>query len=322
MRALMRPRLTVACVFTVTAIMAAMLPAAARAAGPAATGCAMKRYASLDLLELEGGLIAVPVRIQDSDAFMVLNLAGAISQISAQAAARLGLPLTTVPADVAMRESGMRDKKTYTRALDRYAATRQFALGELRFPDQQFLVDPLSTTQPVYGSPQIVGMLASDLLWHSDLELDLRNLKLNLYAPSRCGAKVVYWAEQSQVLPLARGPFGDFYFTTELNGKKLETALSTLHEGTFLARDAARALYGIDGTSFGAAELKAGALSLGGERVELRPRATAECPLTDKGDGYGYIGCFGAYPLVLGREVLKRLHLYLSNQENRLYFTD
>jgi hypothetical protein len=43
--------------------------------------------------------------------------------------------------------------------------------------------------------------------------------------------------------------------------------------------------------------------------------------LTDKGDGYGYIGCFGAYPLILGREVLNRLHLYVSVGENRLYFT-
>jgi hypothetical protein len=30
----------------------------------------------------------------------------------------------------------------------------------------------------------------------------------------------------------------------------------------------------------------------------------------------------GAYPLLLGRAVLNRLHLYLSNRENLLYFTD
>jgi hypothetical protein len=307
---------------SVAASAAAFEPGTARAAGPAATACELKRYASLDLLELDGGLIAVPVRIQDSDAFMVLDLSGSISKISAQAAAHLALPLTAVPARVAMRESGTHGSQAYTHKLDQYAATRHFSIGELRFPDQQFLVDPLSTSERVYGSPQIIGTLASDLLWHSDLELDLGRLKLNLYAPSRCGGKVVYWAEHAEVLPLARGPFGDFYFTTELNGKKLETALSTLNEGAILASDAARTLFGSDGPPFGAAELKAGALRLAGERVELQAAPTEQCPLTDKGDGYGYIGCFGAYPLILGREVLRRLHLYLSNQENRLYFTD
>ncbi len=322
MLAPMQRWLTAAAVFTATAMTAVFPPAAAGAAATATSGCAMKRYASLDLLELEGGLIAVPVRVQDSDAFMVLNLSGAISKISAQAVAAFALPLTVVPADIAFRESGTRGKKTYHRKLDQYAATRQFSIGELRFPGQQFLVDPVSTTTAVYGSPQIIGMLANDLLWHADLELDLGNHKLNLYAPNRCGANVVYWSEHPEMLPLARGPFGDSSFTTELNGKKLETALSTLNDGTFLASDAAHALYGIDGGEFGTAELKAGALSLAGERVELLPRPNEECPLTDKGDGYGYIGCFGAYPLMLGRAILKRLHLYISNQENRLYFTN
>jgi hypothetical protein len=300
----------------------ASLPARADAVSAAGPACEMKRYASLDLLRLEGGLIAVPVRIQDSDAFMVLNLAGSISKISSQAVAHLGLPLTAVPADVAFRESGTQGKKTYTRKLDQYAATRQFSIGELRFPDQQFLVDPQSTLLAVYGSTQIVGTLASDLLWRSDLELDLARAKLNLYAPSRCGEKVVYWAEHAEVLPLARGPFGDFYFTTELNGKKLETALSTLSDATILASDAARVLYGIDGAVLEDPELAAGRLRLTGERVELRPRPNEDCPLTDKGDGYGYIGCFGSYPLMLGREVLNRLHLYVSARDNRMYFTD
>jgi hypothetical protein len=48
----------------------------------------LKRYASLDLSGLRNGYLLVPVTIQGSHAFMILNIANAFSSITENAASR------------------------------------------------------------------------------------------------------------------------------------------------------------------------------------------------------------------------------------------
>jgi hypothetical protein len=35
----------------------------------------------------------------------------------------------------------------------------------------------------------------------------------------------------------------------------------------------------------------------------------------------GYSGCYGRYPLVLGRAALRKLHLYFASREKLIYFS-
>jgi hypothetical protein len=68
------PRALAAFVLMAVAFTAASAPTADGAPARSAA-CELQRYASLDLLQLENGLIAVPVRIQDSDAFIMGSMA-------------------------------------------------------------------------------------------------------------------------------------------------------------------------------------------------------------------------------------------------------
>jgi hypothetical protein len=73
-----------------------------------AKDCQLKRYASLDLSGLRNGYLLVPVTIQGSHAFMILNIANAFSSITENAASRLALQIKRIPfgADVSSRSTG------------------------------------------------------------------------------------------------------------------------------------------------------------------------------------------------------------------------
>jgi hypothetical protein len=38
-------------------------------------------------------------------------------------------------------------------------------------------------------------------------------------------------------------------------------------------------------------------------------------------EALGYSGCYGRYPLVLGRDALRKLHLYLASRQKLIYFS-
>jgi hypothetical protein len=90
------------------------------------------------------------------------------------------------------------------------------------------LCDSLSselTSARRYTRSDIIGILGIDYLWKMDLELDLAHRMLNLYEPSKCPGREVYWSSQYNVVPLRRDAFGNFFFPMELDGRKLEAIL-------------------------------------------------------------------------------------------------
>jgi hypothetical protein len=62
-------------------------------------------------------------------------------------------------------------------------------------------------------------------------------------------------------------------------------------------------------------------LALTDEKVRLIDPPNEHCRLVRKEDAIGYTGCLYAYPLKLGSDVLRRLHIYVATEENLMYYT-
>src|SRR6267378_5521544 len=130
-------------------------------------------------------------------------------------------------------------------------ATMSFQLGDITYSQEHLLIDPHSTSARRYTRSDIIGILGIDLLWKMDLDLDLAHRKLNLYEPSKCPGREVYWSSQYNVVPLRRDAFGNFFFPMELDGRKLEAILTTNNSVSTLSTDVTRRVYGFDKNSSG-----------------------------------------------------------------------
>lgn len=295
-----------------------------------AAPCRLTRLASLELQLQSNGRVLVPVTIQGAVAYMYLNLGSPFSSLSKQAVARLALPTTQIDKELDITQDKSR--------VQQYASVSDLGLGDVHYPDEHLLVNPLSRA-PEYESGQVIGILGIDRLWSTDLEIDLAQRKMNLYSPDHCAGAGAYWSAQYQVVPLRRDGLGDFYFPMELDGRKIEAVFGTANALTTLSTDVTRRVYGFDkGSSdiesvkdaagnvtaqYRAMKLTASGLSLSDERVLLTdPPRSDHCRLEQKGESaVGYTGCLYQYPLQIGTDVLGKLHVYIAMKENLLYYT-
>jgi hypothetical protein len=306
----------------VTALLAAM-PSVIVAAS-----CGSRKLASLELKILPDGNVLVPVVFQGTAAYMYLEIGSVLTMVSQQAVDRFALHTSELPADFILAGAQQVRKS---------AAVSDIAIGEVHSPDNHFPVDPVSSTSSRYSSADIIGMLGVNLLWQMDIELDLSHKRFDLYSPNKCAEHAVYWTGHYEVVPLRRGPLGEFYFPMELDGRKIEASFSSGSSVTTLTTDVTKRVYGFDRDSpdvesvtdqeghtssqFRAMRMTASGLQVIDEKVRLLDPHKSTCRLMKKADAIGYENCFGVYPLRLGRSVLEKLHIYIATEENRLYFT-
>ena len=305
-----------------------LLPA--KAASPAAQSpaCESHQLASLDLELPDKGQVLVPITVNNARFYMYFEIASPFTAVSEQAVARFALPRADIGKVLDITSGGKR--------VQQYA-TMTFQLGDATYSGEHILIDPQSTDPRRYARTDIIGYLGIDFLWKMDLDLDLAHRKLNLYEPSKCPGREVYWSSYYNVVPLRRDAFGNFFFPMELDGRKLEAILTTDSTVSSLSTDVTKRIYGFDKNSSGvetrtdddghtiaqyrAMKLTASGLTVMDEKIQLADPPNNTCRLTKKGDAIGYTDCLYRYPLRLGSDVLRRMHVYLATKENMMYFT-
>jgi predicted aspartyl protease len=304
-----------------------VLVALARATSLHATetpDCTLKKYASLDLAGDLSRSLVVPVTIQDSQVYMILNTSSGLSSITESAARRLSLQTHLLPSSMEVLSGGKPIQKT--------AMTKSFALGNVQFNRADFVVIPDDSV----GS-KISGILGMNIFAHLDIEIDVANRKLNLYSPDHCPGHVVYWSKSYDSVPIRLGDLGEFYSPMELEGKKMETSLATGNAVTTLSTEVTKKLYGFDASSsdiesetdaagkttshYRAMKLSAEGLNVINANITLVGPAGGSCRLASRSGVAGYEGCLGRHPLLLGLSVLTKLHVYIATKERVLYFT-
>jgi Aspartyl protease len=281
--------------------------------------CPPLQLASVDIAI--AGATLVPVTLGDQPAWLALETDAAMTFLHQDAINSLHLPTRALEKDAIQVSLG-------GRRVTQAASFKPMQLGSLGFSRTEFLVDPFPHPSPSYEGRLVAGSLAMDLLWPYDLELDLAKKKLTLYSSGNCAGAAVTWSKHYGRIPMDFTAVGDFYFTVEIDGKKLETSIATSRESSQMTVDVSRLLSSSDGTNTPGqvltrvVRLAAGDLVIP-DKIQLT-EAPQQCELSSAGrpDGsLGYDRCYGRFPLVLGRSALRNLHLYFATKEKVIYFT-
>ncbi len=278
--------------------------------------CPTRPLASIDLAV--DGPVLVPVTLQGQPAWMILQTEASVTLIYSNAAEALHLSTRNIEKDYFQMNLG-------GRRVTQLASFKPLTIGDLSLARTDFMVDPFPRVGQMYAGRWIAGSLAMDLLWPYDVELDLAHKKLVLYPASSCGGRAVSWTDHYGQMPMNFTAIGNVYFTAEIDGTKLEASIATSSEGSAMSVDVAQRL--MTPVQVGAPLTKIIKLASGElvipETMQLIG-APQGCVLGTAGnpDGaLGYSGCYGRYPLVLGREALRKLHLYFASKPRLIYFS-
>ena len=292
--------------------------------------CGLKQVASLDLVLAGNSYLLVPVTFRETRAYMALNLASGLSTVTESAVSRLSLKPNSIPDNFTAHAEG--------KAIQKLVTATPFAMGELRFKSANFWVLPKHEFRADLADAPVVGVLGSDAFARVDIELDVVHRKLKLFSPDHCPGHAVYWSAKYDSAPIRIGSLGEFYFPMELDGRNLETTLSTSNSMTTLHTDATRSLYNFDNHSpdvqtetdgAGRTTSQYRAMKLSGEGMEIINArislvdfpSDSDCRLSSHLGAAGYENCEGTHPLSLGQDVISKLHLYIATKEKMLYFT-
>ncbi len=295
--------------------------------------------ASLDMTLTRADMILMPATVNGTDMHLLVDTAGGISSLSAKTVKALNLKRQ----DAAVKALDMRGN-----ASRQYVRLDTLALGGLKGRDIDLMIlpDPNSSLD---------GLIAGDILSRYDVELNFVTRKLNLFSPDHCEGKVIYWpATALAVVPftMARpargnpdepssikvGPDTHIRVPVTLDGKTFSAVVDTGATLTTMSAATARSAFDVTATSPGAVSLgpndpRFGYVfhSLAFEGIAVtNPHVLVYPDLVGKKDpeNANMLGSHitrvddGLDPdLIIGMDVLKRLHLYIAYREKMLYLT-
>lgn len=312
-----------------TIVPTAFLAALFFATGASAQDCALKEYASLDMVTLPSGEIAIPVKVGGVEKNFVVELNSDKSAISGSLADALKLQRSPAPIPHIMfmlmtfSPTGPRPDQV----------TTTLAEGPVTVSDFPLLV---MTT----AKPGVDGYLGLNFFRHFEMEIDFMAGKLNLFSPDHCPGKVVYWADSGAgVVPFNYTHFGQIYFTATLDGAKVLTRLSAEPGNGRMAMETAGKLLDVRMNSpsltplgtdpdgefyyrYPFKTLEIGDVTVGNPIVELHPSMN-DCDglhLYSKKD-VDMAMCSTNEGLIIGQNELRKLHLFFAFKEAKLYVT-
>lgn len=276
---------------------------------------AMERIPGSDLMTVTANVDGSPERL-------LVGIADTTQLWNAQAA-KLDLPV----------REGRRMMDGGGRFSEDVARIQSLTLGAMQTGnfDTQISADPDFT-----GSD---GVLGTDLMQRFDIDLDFAHGRLNYFTPEQCQGAGVYWSPAKVTSVPMEAYANRVYVKVILDGHAIIAALDTTADKSFLNPQIAAELFGLKPETLPAgtvtdsgALLKAGMghfsnLSFGGltfgnpeiavpfdivsqDTKEFHARKTAR-------DSY-HLSEF-LPDMIIGMDVLKQSHLYISFQNQRIY---
>jgi predicted aspartyl protease len=290
--------------------------------------CGLRQFASVDLMSNERPV--VEAQVGGRTVHLLIDTGGVYSTIRKDIADALGLRAHDISSGMAMYSvSGTR--------LKTYAEMPDFKLGGIALDKYPMLL------RPVNGDGGIDGTLAPDFLSRFEVDLDFAGHKLNLFAVDHCPGKVVYWAKSYVEIPFKLDGVTHISVPVTLDGHEIVTTLDTGSGATLIYEGAARSLFDLSTSSAGMERVPSAddgdlvqyryrfkALSLEGVAVNnplvyILPDAATRSFRRDfdaKMDNDAIYGRKLDEPqLILGANVLSKLHLFISYKEKKLYLT-
>jgi predicted aspartyl protease len=279
-------------------------------AAQADESCILQKITTLDTSADSMGGVLVPMSVGAANLNMLVDTGGVYSMMTSASADRLGLSQTRIMDPVLRMMGG--------KPVDHYVVANDVLLGGLRAKQLQFLILP-----DVRLAKEVEGTIAPDILQSYDDDFDLGNNKLSLFSQDHCRGKVVYWTTDAHAeIPFKIDGFGHADIPVNLDGKIFYAWIDTGASQTVMSLETAQSAFGFAATDPQLKSYKDGdnadfqypflSLSFEGVSVQnpdivLLPNAASRW--------------MGQPRIILGMNVIRKLHLYFAYKEKKLYVT-
>lgn len=284
---------------------------------------------TIKMTTLEDGRRTIPVKVNGTELTMLLDTAGFISQISAEGASRANLHVQKSNDTLRMYNvSGQMSQQS--------AAVDELMIGRLRFSKTRLFVMSESNVPR-----QFDGLIAANMLFNYDIELDFTDNVMRYFMTDHCPGKVIHWkADAAGMVPIVLRDKGHIEVEIVLDGKKFEAIVDTGATDTFVSDLVAKyflgagdpspeterfAFMGIENDAYARnfSRMEFGDITVLNPRIVVyrdrfrdkdRTQQTGNRALRDSDNIPGA-------KLTIGMNILRRLHPYFAFGEKRLYVT-
>jgi predicted aspartyl protease len=275
-----------------------------------AEGCKLLRMAALDMGLDVYGRPTVPMTVGGHAVTMLLDTGGIDTLIAESVVHELHLYQERLRSDQRLTAFG-------GRGINFFATAPDVQFGRLKSARMDFLIMPDDELGEGLG-----GILAPDILRAYDDDIDFAHARLTLFAPSECGDGVVYWASDYARIEMSLDETAHMQVPVTIDGQEVRMQFDTGAAETVLSLSTAQSLFGLTETSPGMVRgeegtydyrfktltfgTDAGAVTVTHPKVRLVPE--------DVSNMHGHVA-------ILGMNVLRQLHLYVSYKQKRLFVT-
>jgi predicted aspartyl protease len=213
------------------------------------------------------------------------------------------------------------------------AEIRDLKIGQLRASNVRTLIYPSVLTR----DGRIAGLLGANFLRHYEIELDLASNRLNLFEQDHCPGQVVYWkADAVAVVPIRIVQTGHIILPVTLDGQSMDALLDTGSTRTNLTEEAARQYFHLSPKSPGMNAVGESLYKRMFDKLDLDGLAITHPTIFIREDRMSYgvkqspqTGSRlssagesnGLTSLILGMSEMKRLRVFISYKEQKLYIT-
>ncbi|HEY5237493.1 MAG TPA: hypothetical protein VIJ62_03865 [Rhizomicrobium sp.] len=196
-------------------ILFCALAAALCASAASASQCQLKMVGTMDIVTGSDGRLLVPVTVNGLKGYFRFDIGTPVSAIVASTSNNADLKRSTIRTGTIVHTDGQLMTEQVTPDLGLGGVTSTATLG----------VAP-SLDKP---DPREIGVLGFDVLRSYDVEFDPAHNKLNLFSTDHCPNQVIYWTRSAPVaaLPIKTPGLADFSVVMQLDGKDMQTKIST-----------------------------------------------------------------------------------------------
>jgi len=302
--------------------LAWLAPGAAIAAETA--NCNLKLVNSVPITLAAGGARPlVTVSLNGTEQKFLLDTGGYATQISAEAAEQLKLPIV---------ESDVKLLNLFGHASSVAARIDTLTLGRLQDKNATLLIMPGTSAKDVGEEPLFVGLLAADYMGKYDIELDFAGGKMNYFSSDHCPGKVVYWPTTAIAVVPMRFPDHHVILDISLDGHPQRAILDTGAPGTTLSMAEARRVFDLTAEDRDKAfehvfqKLSFEGLEVGNPHIAIIPDKVGS-----KDPNNGFVTGSRLHriddldptepKMLIGMNILSKLRLYIAFSENKIYVT-
>ena len=274
----------------------------------AAAECGLKRIFSVNTIVAPNGLMLVPAKIINTNLLLLLDTGGQMTGITLPTARRFGLDLKRSRNGLTML-GGTSDALTIIPSM---------TLGGIESKDVQVMILPPS---PIDRDNRVVGTLVPNP--KLDLEVDYADRKLSVFSSEHCKGGVVYWP--AQVIAVVPMGLDGAHATVpvSIEGHTLKALIDSGTTDTTMNLAIAHLWFDLDyngpdvekvgqvgNTRYGSIyrhrfkNISFEGVSITNPSIILMPNQNRVLP-----------------DLILGADILTKMHLYFSYEERKVYIT-